>query len=176
MPSRPERGLGRSPYRLAAYGLLSVLVLLAAIPGYLTLAPSWRPVAIRVACAVIAFTGCIRVVRGARRVIGVSVPSALDAPPPASPRPTLDERFLRLRADLVSSRRNRRYFDAILRPRLLELGGADLPPDVDVTALRAHDMGLTAPRATGVERRESRRRGPSLKTLEHLIAEIEQRP
>jgi hypothetical protein len=129
-------------------------VVLAAIPGYLTLGPSWQPVAVRVACAVIAITGCIRVVRGARRTIGESVLSALDAPPPASPRPTLDERFLRLRADLVFSRRDQRYFDAILRPRLLELGGADLPPTMDLTA----------------------RRGPSLRTLERLIAEIERRP
>ena len=109
---------------------------LAAIPGYLTLDPSWRPVAVRVACAVIAITGCIRVVRGARRTIGESVPSALDAPPPAPPRLTLDERFLRLRADLVFSRRDQRYFDAILGPRLLELGGAGLPPGMDMTALR----------------------------------------
>jgi hypothetical protein len=129
-------------------------VVLAAIPGYLTLDPSWRPVAVRVACAAIAITGCIRVVRGARRTIGESAPSALDAPPPAFPYPTLDERFLRLRADLVFSRRSQRYFDAILRPRLRELGGADLPLEMDSTA----------------------RRGPSLRTLERLIAEIEKRP
>jgi hypothetical protein len=96
------------------------------------------------------------VIRGVRREIVGHPPSALDAPLPAPPRPAQDERFLRLRDDLVWSRRSRRYFDAILWPRLLALGGAGLAPP--------------APR------RWIRRRGPSLRALERLIAETEQRP
>ena len=152
MPSHPER----SRYRLVAYGFLCALVVLAAIPGYLVLNPSWRPVAVRVACAVIVVIGCIRVVGSVRRSMEGNSPSALDAPPPPPRRPALDEHFLRLRNDLVFSSGSRRYFDAFLWPRLRMIGGADLP----------------AP----AERRRMRRRGPSLSALDRLIAEIERRP
>jgi hypothetical protein len=152
MPSPPER----SRARLVAYGFLGALVMLAAIPGYLVLDPSWRPVAVRVACAVIVVIGCIRVVGRVRRSIEGDLPSALDAPPLAPRRPALDEHFLRLRNDLVFSSGSRRYFDAFLWPRLRMIGGADLP----------------AP----AERRRMRRRGPSLSALDRLIAEIERRP
>jgi hypothetical protein len=149
MPSRAER----SRYRLPAYGLLAVLVLLAAIPGYLTLDPSRRPLAVRLAGAVIVVVGCIRVVGAVRRTRDSEPPSALDAPPPGSRPPTLDERFLRTRDDLLFSRRSQRYFDVFLWPRLRTLGGADLAPPV-----------------------ARRRRGPSWSTLERLIAGIERRP
>ena len=145
----------RSPVRLAAYGLLAVLVVLAAIPGYLWLPPSWQPVALRLACAVIVVIGCRRVIGGVRSIEGDS-PSVLDVPPPAPRRPTLDDRFLQLRDELIFSSRSRHYFDTFLWPRLKKLGGADLP----------------AP----VERPRPRRRGPSFRTLERLIAEIERRP
>jgi len=130
-------------------------MVLAAIPGYLVLNPSWRPVAVRFACAVIVVIGCIRVIRSVRRSIEGDPPSALDAPPLAPRHPALDEHFLRLRNDLAFSRGSRRYFDAFLWPRLRMIGGADLP----------------AP----AERRGMRRRGPSLSALERLIAEIEGR-
>ena len=152
MPSPPER----SPYRVAVHGFLAVLLVLGAIPAYLTLAPSWRPVAVRLACAVVVVTGCVRVTRGVRRSLDGSAPSVLHARPPAPPAPELDERFFRLRDELAFSIRSRRYFDAILGPRLLRLGGVGLPPPA--------------------ERRGMRRRGPSRSTLEHLIAEVEERP
>lgn len=151
MPSHTEW----SRYRLAVYGLLAVLVVLVTIPGYLILEPSWRPVAVRLACAVIVVIGSTRVVGAVRRSIEGHLPSALDAPPPAPRRPTLDERFLRVRDDLVFSTRSRRYFDVFLWPRLRTLGGADVPPPV--------------------ERRGTRRGGPSLSALDRLIAEIERR-
>jgi hypothetical protein len=151
MPSRPER----SRYRFAAPGLLAVLLVLAAIPAYLTLEPSWRSLAVRLACAVIVAVGCVRVIRGVRRSIEGSS-SALDAPPRVSSAWELDERFLRLRDELVFSTRSRRYFDTILWPRMLRLAGANLSPPA--------------------ERPGTRRRGPSLSTLEHLVAEIEKRP
>ena len=152
MPSPPER----SRSRLVAYGFLGALVVLAAIPGYLVLSPSWRPVAVRVACSVIVVFGCIRVVGSVRRSIDGDPRSALDAPPLAPRRPALDEQFLRLRNDLVFSSGSRRYFDTFLWPRLRMIGGAELP----------------AP----AERRRMRRRGPSLSALDRLIAEIERRP
>jgi hypothetical protein len=146
----------RSAFGLVARGILAALLLLAAIPAYLAFAPSWRAAAVRVACAVIVITGCARVIRGVRGSIEGHAPSALDAPPPMSPAPELDERFLRLRDDLVFSTRSRRYFDVILWPRLVELAGGTLPRPA--------------------ERRGIRRRGPALKTLESLIAEVEKRP
>ncbi len=148
MPSHAER----ARFRLAAYGLLAVLVLLAAIPGYLRLDSSWRPLVVRLACAAIVVFGCIRVTRAVRRSIEHEPPSVLDTPPPASRHPTVDERFLRLRDDLVFSRRSQRYFDVFLWPRLRDLGGADLAPPVT-----------------------RRRRGPSSSAVERLISEIERR-
>ena len=151
MPPRPER----SPLRLATRGLVAVLLILAAIPAYLTLAPSWRPVAVRLACAAIVIAACMRLVRGARRSIEAHPTRELASSTPASRMPELDERFLRLRDELVFSVRNRRYFDTILWPQLLRLAGTDLPRPP--------------------ERRRVRRDGPPLGTLARLIAEVEER-
>jgi hypothetical protein len=145
-----------SGLRLVARGLGAALVALAAIPAYLTLAPSWRAVGVRLASAAIVVAASVRVIRGVRRAAEASPPFALDAAPPAAPPPELDERFLRLRHELVFSIRSRRYFDTVLWPRLLKLAGTTLAPPP--------------------ERRGRRRNGPSRDTLERLIAEVEQRP
>jgi hypothetical protein len=151
MPSHTER----SRYRFVGYGFLAVVVVLGAIPGYLMLDPSWRPVALRLAGALLVVFGCVRVVRSVRRSIEGGPPSALDAPSPPPRLPARDERFLRLRDDLVFGRASRRYFDTVLWPRLRKLGGDDLP----------------AP----PERRGILRGGPSLRALDRLISEIERR-
>jgi hypothetical protein len=151
MPSHTER----SRYRFVGYGFLCVVVILGALPGYLMLDPSWRPVALRLAGALLVVFGCVRLVRSVRRSIEGGPPSALDAPPPAPRLPARDERFLRLRDDLVFSRASRRYFDTVLWPRLRKLGSDDLP----------------AP----PERRGILRGGPSLRTLDRLLTEIERR-
>jgi hypothetical protein len=145
----------RSARRVTAQGLLAALLILAVIPAYLALDASWRPVAVRLGCAVIVVAGCVRLRRVARRSIERSASSVLDVPPPAPTDPDLDTRFLRARDDLVFSARSQRYFDAVLWPRLVELAGPELPRP----AARA-----------GI-----RRRGPSLRTLEGLIAEAEKR-
>lgn len=151
MPARTER----FALRLAARGFVAVIVVLAAIPAYLTLAPSWRPLAARLACATIVVAGCVRVIRSVRRSLEGQAPSALDAPAARAHAPELDERFLRLRDELVFSVRSRQYFDGILWPQLCRLGGADL--------------------RRPAERRGVRRDGPSLSALEGLIAAIEKR-
>jgi hypothetical protein len=148
MPSRSERR-----YRVVGYGFLVVLVLLAALPGYLTLDQRWRPVALRVTAALLVAYGCMRIVGRVRRSLDSDSPSALDAPPPAPRAPARDERFLRLRDDIVFSRASQRYFHTIVWPRLVKLGGADLVP----------------PPA----RRGLLRGGPSLRALERVVAEIE---
>lgn len=151
MPSRAEG----STRRLVARGLLVMLLALVAIPVYLVLDPTWRPGAIRLACAVIVVVGCVRARRAVRRVIGERAPSALDAPPPPPPMPELDLRFLRVRDDVLSSTRSRRYFDQVLWPRLLDAAGGSLAPPAD--------------------RRWIRRRGPSPSALAKLIDEVEGR-
>ena len=94
-----------------------------------------------------------RLVGKVRRSIDGDPLSVLDTPPPAPRGPALDERFLRLRDDLVFSSGSQHYFGVFLQPRLRALGGGEVPA-----------------------RPGRRRRGPSLRTLERLIAEIEQRP
>jgi hypothetical protein len=152
MPSRGDR----SAHRLAALGFLGVLVVLAGLPAYLWIDPGWRPVAVRLACGVIVIAGCLRAWRAVRRAIGEQAASPLDARPVPPPPPVLDERFLRARDDLVFSRRSRRYFDAILWPRLLALAGGD----------------LVRPRP----RRWIGRRGPSSGALARLVGDVERRP
>ena len=148
MPSPPER----SRYRLAAYAFLTIIVLLAIIPGYLRLDREWRPFALRMASALIVIVACVRVVGSVRRSLEEDTPSALDAPALPPRRIAVDERFLRVRDDVVFSAQSQRYFEAFLWPRLQTLGGTHLePPPV---------------------RRRSRR-GPSLSALERLIARIE---
>ena len=151
MPSRADRWARR----LVARGLLAVLLALVALPVYLVLDPSWRPMAVRLACALIMAAGCVRAIRRVRRAIGEDVPSALDAPPPPSPAPEMDPRFLRVRDDVVFSTRSRPYFDRVLWPRLLDAAGGSLAPPA--------------------ERRRFGRRGPSPAALAGLLAEVERR-
>jgi hypothetical protein len=140
-----------SRYRLAAYTLATAIVLLAAIPGYLMLDPSLRPLILRLAGAGLVVVACVRLVGHVRRSLEGDAASALDAPPPAPRAPALDERFLRLRDDLVFSTRSRHYFDAFLWPRLQKLGAGVAP----------------------AERRRRHRRGPSLGAIDRVITGIE---
>jgi hypothetical protein len=143
-----------SALRLVVRSLGAALVALAAIPAYLSLGPSWRVVGVRLACAAIVMAVSVRVIRGVQRTIEASAPFALDAAPIVSPPPELDDRFLRLRDELVFSVRSRRYFDTVLWPRLEKLAGTSLTPPP--------------------QRRRRHRNGPSRDTLERLIVEVEQ--
>jgi hypothetical protein len=145
----------RTALRLVARGFVAMVVILVAIPSYLTLQPSWRPLAARVACALLVGFGCVRIVRSVRGSMDGAAPSALDAPSPRAHPPDLDERFLRLRDELRFSTASRQYFETILWRELCRLGGADLarPP----------------------ARRGVRRDGPTLVALERVVADIETR-
>jgi hypothetical protein len=152
MPTRPEV----SRRRRAALGLAGALVVLAAIPAYLAVAPSWRGAALRAACALLVGVGCARAARWARGARSSASVSPLDAPP-APPAPVaLDERFLGLCDDVRFGSRSRRYFDRILWPRLSRVAGGPL--------------------ARPADRRGIGGRGPSMAALEGVIAEIERRP
>jgi len=145
----------RAALRLVARAFVAVLVLLVAIPSYLTLAPGWRPLAGRLACALLVAFGCIRIVRSVRGAMAGQA-SALDAPSPRAQPPDLDERFLRLRDELRFSVRSRQYFETILWPQLCRLGPADLPRPAE-------------------RRRGPGRDGPALSALERIVAAIEVR-
>jgi hypothetical protein len=145
----------RSRARLAAWGVLALLAALALIPGYLTVPPDWRPVVVRLACAFLVIVGSTRIIGRVRRSIEGEARSPLDPARRPARRPVLDERFTRVRDDVVFSTRSRRYFETILWPRLRKLGATELPPP---------------------ERRPLGRRGPSLRTLERVVAGIERRP
>ena len=147
---RAERSRGR----LAAYAFLAGVAALAAMPAYLAVPSDWRPLVVQLACALLVIAGCMRLVRSVRRATEGDPTSPLDAPPAPCPHPALDDRFLRLRDDLRFGIGSRRYFETILWPRLRALG-ASPPP--------------------GAERRWPRR-GPSLRALEQVIADIERRP
>ena len=135
--------------------MFAVVLVLAAIPAYLTLAPAWRPLAARLACALLVAGGCMRLIRSARGAIEGAAASALDAPAPRVQPPELDERFLRLRDELRFGARSRQYFETILWPELNRLAGAELPRPP--------------------ERRGVWRDGPSLRELEGLVTAIEAR-
>jgi hypothetical protein len=145
----------RSPRRLAGRVIVAAVVALAAMPLYLTLDSSWRPLVVRLACATFVGIACLRVLRGVGRALETPSISPFDAPPPSTVPPELDSRFLRLRDEVTFSTRSRRYFDAILWPRLCGLAGTDLPRPPE-------RLGLS-------------RRGPSLAILDDLISRIERR-
>ena len=149
----PARRSGR---RLAGGAIVATLLALVALPAYLLIAPSWRPVALRLSCAVVVAFGCVHARRWARDALAAHPLSPFDAPPASPPAAVLDAGFRKLRGDLIASTRNRRYFDVILWPRLSALAGPELP----------------YPAA----RRGVSRRGPSLLALEDIIARIERRP
>ena len=145
----------RTALRLVARGFIAMVVVLVGIPSYLTLAPSWRPLAARLACALLVAFFCVRIVRSVRGSMAGATPSALEAMPPRAQPPELDERFLRLRDELRFSVRSRKYFETILWPQLCRIGGEDLP--------------------LPPERRGVRRDGPSLSALERAVAAVEVR-
>src|SRR5688500_15572858 len=97
----------RSRRRLVALAIVAALVALAAMPTYLALSPSWRPTAVRVACAAAVIAGCVRALRWARGAAAPSVISAVDAPVPPPAVPELDARFLSLREDVIYGTRSR---------------------------------------------------------------------
>ena len=79
--------LGGLAAALVGGAVVVALVALAAMPAYLALSPSWRPVAVRLVCAAAVIAGCVRALRWARGAAAPSVVSPLDAPRAARGRP-----------------------------------------------------------------------------------------
>jgi len=133
------------------------LVALAVMPAYLALSPSWRPVAVRLVCTAAVIAGCVRALRWARGAGAPPVVSPLDGHAPPAAGPELDARFLALRDDVIYGTRSRRYFEVILWPRLHALARSEMLP-------------------RPANRRGIPRRGPSLRAISEVVAEIERRP
>jgi len=137
--------------------VIVALVVLGAMPAYLALGPSWRPVAVRLACTAAVIAGCVRALRWAREAAAPSAVSPLDGHAPPAAGPELDARFLALRDDVIYGARSRRYFDVILWPRLDALAGTAMLP-------------------RPANRRGIPRRGPSMRAISEVVHEIERRP
>jgi hypothetical protein len=150
----PPRADGRMR-RIGLYALVAGVALLGVLPGYLALSPSWRPTAIRLACAAVVVTVCLRVVGVLRRAAAAGQPSIVDESRAASASVVLDERFVRIRDDLTFGTRSQHYFQTHVWPRLVGLGLA----------------GVAAPAGRG----RRGRRGPSWSTLDRLLGELERR-
>jgi hypothetical protein len=142
------------PRRLALvgrYAILAGVVLLAAVPVYVYLEPTWRALFARLIASLVLGMALLEL-RGilAGRVASQGT-SALEAAriPPVT-EPGVPHRLLELTASLRAGLRNRGHFERVLWPRL--------------TALATRPLVPPPPR---------RGRGPSLASLRNLITTIE---
>jgi hypothetical protein len=134
--------------------VLGAIVLLAAVPVYVYVEPSWRALVARLAAAFVLGVALLQL----RRVLADRVErggaSALDeARRRRGPEPAVPHRFLDLTRDVRAALRSRRYFDEVLWPRLTAFTGRPL---------------ARPPVRPG--------RGPSLAALRAVIADIEEQP
>lgn len=142
------------PRRLAIIGRYAILVgvvLLAAVPVYVYLEPTWRALFARLATALVLGMALLEL----RGILAARVerqgPSALEAAriPPVI-EPGAPHRLLELTASVRAGLRRRGHFERVLWPRL--------------TALATRPLVPPPPR---------RGRGPSLASLRELLATIE---
>lgn len=142
---RPDRLLGPIALRVA---VLAVVVLMAVVPVYVFVEPSWRPLVARLGAAFVLGVGLLQLRAAvAARLAGRT--SALDeARGRPAPAPAVPLRFQELMEDVRAARRSRSHFERILWPRLTALARRPLvlPP-----ARRGRPPGLGAVRAALAE-------------------------
>ena len=146
-----ERPLAWIAARCAALG---GVVLLATVPVYLWVEPSWRTLVARLASALVLGVTLLALRRALADRLEDSGASALDAArdrrraPPGVPH-----HFVQLANDVRAALRSRRHFEKVLWPRLLAHASRPVvrPPD-------------------------RRGRGPSLANLRKVIDAIERQP
>jgi hypothetical protein len=145
----------RSLPRIAARGaLLGGVVLLATIPVYVYVEPSWRGLVARLASALVLGGLLLQLRRALAERLAQAGAAALDeARRRRGPEPAVPHHFLDLVNDVRAARRSRRYFEEVLWPRLAAFTPRPLvrPPG-------------------------RRGRGPSLARLREVIASIEKQP
>jgi hypothetical protein len=119
-----ERPLARA---LVQGALLGGLVLLAAVPVYVYVEPSWRPLVARSAAAFVLGVTLLQLRRVLAQHLDAQQASGLDAARrlPASP-PEVPAHFLGLTSDVRAALRSRRYFEHVMWPRLTALAAGPL--------------------------------------------------
>jgi hypothetical protein len=141
--------------RVAARGaVLAAVVLVATVPVYVWVEPSWRPLVARLASAFVLGVAFVQFRRVFADRIADSGDSALDAARDRrGPGPSVPHHFLDLASHVRAALRSRRHFERTLWPRLQSLTARPLvrPP-------------------------VRRGRGPSLANLRAVIAAIEKQP
>jgi hypothetical protein len=148
---RAERPLAQLAVRSA---VLASVVVLATVPVYVWVEPSWRELVARAAAALALGVTLLQLRRTLAGRLEADGPWAIDeARRRRRPEPAVPHHFLGLASDVRAALRNRRYFERGLWPRLAAL-----------TSRR-----LTRPSAR-------RGRGPSLASLRRVLADIEREP
>lgn len=113
----PERVL--APIALRGL-LLGGVVLLAAVPVYVYVEPSWRALVARLAAALVTGATLLQLRRALAERVARTGGSALDeARRRRGPEPVVPHHFRDLMADVRTGLRSRRYFEESLWPRLV---------------------------------------------------------
>jgi len=148
---RAERPLARVAVRCA---VLAAVVLLATVPVYVYVEPSWRALVARSASAFVLGVALLQLRRALADRLKDGGDSALDAARDQwGPAPSVPHHFLDLASHVRAARRSRRYFERVLWPRLEALTPWPL-----------------------VRPSVRRGRGPSLASLREVISAIEKQP
>ena len=134
--------------------MLAAAVLLATVPVYVYVEPSWRVLVARSAAAFVLGAALLQLRRALAERLEDGGGSALDAARGyRGPEPSVPHHFLDLASDVRAALRSRRYFERALWPRLEALTSRPL-----------------------VRPSVRRGRGPSLASLRDVIAAIEKQP
>jgi len=148
---------------LAGYLVFVGCFALIVTPLYLYVEPSYRPLVIRLASAVVVGIALLHLRGIVRERIDTQSTSAFELALHRTPvQPRLAPLFLKLRDEVRFSTTSQKYFERVLWPRILELpvGGS-------------RGRSSAAPPVMPAGRRLLRR-GPSLETLRNLIGRIEE--
>jgi hypothetical protein len=138
----------------ARCAVLAAVVLLATVPVYVWVEPSWRPLVARLPSALVLGAALLQFRRALADRVADSGDSALDAAHDRrGPAPSVPHHFRELARDVRAALRSRRYFEKSLWPRLEALTSRPL-----------------------VRPRVRRGRGPSLAGLRAVITAIEKQP
>ena len=145
---------GRLARAVARCAVLAGVVLLATVPVYVWVEPSWRPLVARLASAFVLGVALLQFRRVFADRLENGGDSALDAARDRRrPEPSVPHHFLDLASDVRTALRSRRYFERTFWPRLQALTSRPL---------------ARPPLRPG--------RGPSLARLRAVITAIEKQP
>jgi hypothetical protein len=125
---RADRPLARVAVRSA---VLAAVVLLATVPVYVYAEPSWRPLVVRVASAVVLGVALVQLRRALADRLAEGADSALEtAREHRGAGPSVPHHFLELAGGVRAALRSRRDFEKSLWPRLEALASRPLvrPP------------------------------------------------